>query len=261
MTTSRGEANAVRLAAGMATHHLSRLLIQATGNGPMKAITAALTAALFAIVITPQSLASDQKAQLSDRQLALMMFVDDGRNYGYQTMLAAIQIDTVKAELERDEKLLKQKQELFRKNAIPPIELEIAQLKDTWNRKQLIVAEKSLATVAAQYEAMKEMAKHFAGAKIPVEALYAIFRRAWEAGCDKGPDEVAVMKAWADFSQKALDRSRQLNSEGNESLASLLAKEAQLKIARSNYEQREARLDRCRQVLFPSLDDIMAVAR
>jgi hypothetical protein len=190
-----------------------------------------------------------------------MMFVDYGRSYGYQTMLAKIQIDAVKAELERDEKLLKQKEELFRKNAIPPIELEIAQLKDTWNRKQLIVAEKSLATVAAQFEAMQQMAKHFGGVEVPVEKLYATFRRGWEAGCEKGPDEVVAMKAWAEYSQKALDRARQLNSEGNESLASLLAKEAQLKIARSNYEQREARLDRCRQVLFPSLDDIMAIER
>ena len=227
----------------------------------MSAIRTTLTGFLLVLLLSPQSLASDNKAAVTDRQIAVMMFLDYGRSYGYQTMLAEIQIDTIKAELERDEALLRQKEELFRRKAIPPIELEIAQLKDTWNRKQLIVAEKGLAAVAAQYEAMKEMAKYFAGGTVPVNSLYAIFRRGWEAGCDKGPDEVAAMQAWADFSRKALERSRQLNSQGNESFASVLAKKAQLKIARSNYEERQARLDRCREVLFPSLEDILAIER
>jgi signal transduction histidine kinase len=69
------------------------------------------------------------------------------------------------------------------------------------------------------------------------------------------------MKAWAGYSTKALQRARELNSQGNESLASVLAKEAQAKIAQSNYDQRQSRLDLCRNVLFPSLDDIRAVER
>lgn len=227
----------------------------------MRAIGSVLAGYLIALLFSPQSLAKDDKAPVTDRQIAVMMFVDYGRSYGYQTMMASIQVNAVKAELERDEKLLRQKEELFRKKAIPPIELEIAQLKDIWNRKQLIVAEKSLATVAAQYEAMKKMAQHFGGVDTPVADLYATFRRAWDAGCEKGPDEVVAMKAWADYSTKALERARELNSQGDESLASVLAKEAQAKIAQSNYQQRESRLDRCRQVLFPSLDDILAVER
>lgn len=227
----------------------------------MRALGLALAGCLLALFLSQPSLADDDKTAVTDRQLSVMMFVDYGRSYGYQTMLAQIQIDAVKAELERDQKLLKQKEELFRKRAIPPIELEIAQLKDAWNRKQLIVAEKSLATVAAQYEAMQKMAQHFGGVDVPVADLYAIFRRAWDAGCEKGPDEVVAMKAWADYSTRALERARELNSQGNEPLASVLAKEAQAKIAQSNYQQRESRLDRCRQVLFPSLDDILAVER
>jgi hypothetical protein len=206
-------------------------------------------------------LAAGAKGPVTDRQVAVMMFVDYGRSYGYQAMLAKIHVDSIKAELERDKKLLEQKEGLFQRQAIPPIELDIARLKDTWNRKQLKVAEKSLAAVAAQYEAVRQMAQHFAGVEVSVDTLYATFRRGWEAGCDKGPDEVAAMQAWAEYSKKALERSRQLNSQGDESFASVLEKEAQFKIAQSNYEQRQARLDRCREVLFPTLDDIMAVAR
>lgn len=227
----------------------------------MRALGTVVAISLFAPFLIVQSLAKDDKAPVTDRQLSVMMFVDYGRSYGYQTMMASIQVDAVKAELERDENILKQKEQLFRKKAIPPIELEIAQLKDIWNRKQLIVAEKSLATVAAQYEAMKKMAQHFGGVDLPVADLYATFRRAWDAGCDKGPDEVVAMKAWAEYSTKALQRARELNRQGNEPLASVWAKEAQAKIAQSNYDQRQSRLDRCRSVLFPSLDDILAVER
>ena len=227
----------------------------------MRALTPVLASCLLALFLSQPSLADDDKTAVTDRQLSVMMFVDYGRSYGYQTMMASIQVDSVKAELERDEKILQQKEELFRRKAIAPIELEIAKLKDIWNRKQLIVAEKSLATVAAQYEAMKKMARHFGGVDVPVADLYAIFRRAWDAGCEKGPDEVVAMKAWADYSIKALERARELNRQGNESLASVLAKEAQAKIAQSNYEQRQSRLDRCRDVLFPSLDDIRAIER
>lgn len=208
-----------------------------------------------------QADSSDQSDQtpVTDRQLAVMLFVDYGRSYGYQAMMAQIQVDTIKAELERDRQILKQNEDLFRKNAVSRTELEIAQLKVTWSEKQLIVAEKNLTAIGAQYEAMKKMAEHFGGVDIPRDELFAVFRRGWEAGCDKGPDEVAAMKAWVDYSRKSLQRARELNRQGSESLTSVLEKEAQLKIAESNYQNREARLDRCRNVLFPSLDDIKAV--
>lgn len=125
----------------------------------------------------------------------------------------------------------------------------------------MIVAEKNLAYVSAEYDAMSQMARHFGGVEIPVEKLHATFRRGWEAGCDKGPDEVEAMKAWADYAKKAVERSRQLNRKGIESASSLLEKEAQVKIAVSNYENRRAGLDRCRAVLFPSLQDILSVKR
>jgi hypothetical protein len=225
------------------------------------ALKVVLASAAIAFACIGQSFASDANAPVSDRQIALMMFVDYGRSYGYQTMMASIQVDAVKADLERDQELLKQKEALVQKKAAPPIELEIAKLKDTWNRKQLIVAEKSLAVVAAQYKAMAEMAKHFGGEKIPIKSIYDHFRRGWDAGCEKGPDEAAAMKAWAEYSKKSLERARQLHKTGNESLASLLQKEAQSKVAQSNYEQRFSRLDRCRTVLFPSLEDVIAIPR
>lgn len=219
-----------------------------------------------AVVLAAVGFAFEARAQspaagkpVSDRQVAVMMFVDYGRSYGYQSMLAAIQIDVVKAQIERDRALLKQKEDLHRKKAIPLIELEIARLKDFWNRKQLVVAEETLATVSAQYEAMLEMAKHFGGVDVPTDTLYAMFRRAWDAGCAKGPDEVEAMKAWAEFSRKSVERARQLHRRGIESMASLLEKEMQLKVAQANFEQRENRLDRCRAVLFPDLGDILAV--
>jgi hypothetical protein len=215
-------------------------------------------AVIFTTVAAAQGL--DPGKPVSDRQVAVMMFVDYGRSYGYQAMLAAIQRDVVKAQIERDQALLKQKQELYRKKAIPLIELEIAELRDFWNRKQLVVAEKGLATVTAQYEAMKEMAKHFGGVDVPTDTLYGMFRRAWDAGCAKGPDEVEAMKAWAELTTKTVERARQLYRRGNESMASLLEKEMQQKIAKSNYEQRETRLDRCEAVLFPDLKDILAVS-
>ncbi|MHB2169613.1 hypothetical protein [Alsobacter sp. R-9] len=219
--------------------------------------------AMAALCSRPMAAAEEPAASkpVDDRQIAVMMFVDYGRAYGYQSMLAAIQIEVVKAEIERDRALLEQKEELYRKKAIPVIELEIARLKDIWNRKQLVVAEKSLETVAAQYEAMGEMARHFGGVEVSTGALYARFRRAWDAGCDKGPDEVAAMKAWAEFSAKSLERARQLHRRGAESLASLLEKEVRHKTAQANYAQRESRLDRCRAVLFPSLGEIVEVGR
>jgi sugar phosphate isomerase/epimerase len=123
------------------------------------------------------------------------------------------------------------------------------------------VAEKSLDYVSAEFAAMTEMARHFGGEPITVETLYAAFRRGWEAGCDKGPDEVVAMKAWADFAEKSLERARQLYDRGSMPLNALLDREAQLRIARSNAQNRAARLDLCRTALFPSLEEIMAIGK
>jgi hypothetical protein len=223
---------------------------------PLRTTLAALLLALLAAHPSP---ADDAATPLSNEQLSVLMFVDQGRAYGYQTMMARIHLDTVKAELARDRAILQQNEDLYRKNGIPLIDLEISQLKDAWNRKQLIVAEKSLVFVSAEYEAMREMAQHFAGVEVSVETLYATFRRGWEAGCDKGPDEVVAMQAWVDYVAKSLERSRQLNAKGDVPDSVVLEKEAELEIARSNYENREAGLEKCRTVLFPSLDQITAI--
>ncbi len=221
----------------------------------------ALAAAAALAMVPGQSLTADEGATpLSHEQLSVMMFVDQGRSYGYQTMMARIHLDTVNAELERDAAVLERNEELYRKHSIPLIELEISRLKDAWNRKQLVVAEKNLAFVSAEYEAMTLAARHFGRGDISTERLYEAFRRGWEAGCDKGPDEVAAMAAWADFAAKSLERARQLNARNVEPYATVLEREAQFKIARSNYENRLAGLDRCREVLFPSLEDILAIA-
>lgn len=211
------------------------------------------------MALTLPAAAVAEKPAISSDQLLMLYFTDSGRSFGYQVMMARIQIDTVKAELVRDEALLRQNEELHAKNAIPLIDLQISQLKDAWNRKQLIVAEKNLAYVSAEYEAMSQMAEHFAGAQIAVEALYSTFRRGWDAGCDKGPDEVVAHQAWAAYAEKSLERARQLNERGSVPDSEVLEREAQLVIARSNYQNRQAGLDRCRKVLFPSLEDVLAL--
>ena len=194
-------------------------------------------------------------------QVMRLYFTDSGRSFGYQVMMARIQIDTVTAELERDAAILKRNEELFSRSAISRLDLEISQLKDAWNRKQLIVAEKNLVYLSAEYEAMSWMAEHFAGGKVTVEDLYAVFRRGWDAGCDKGPDEVVAHQAWAAFAEKSLERARQLNERGGVPDSEVLEREAQLAIARSNYENRLGGLDRCKAVLFPSLEQVMAAPR
>ena len=98
---------------------------------------------------------------MTSEQLFLMMFVDQGRSIGYQRMLAGIQLDTVRAELERDAAILERNLQLYEKNAIPRIELEIARLKDAWNRKQLVVAEKSAETIGAQFSAITQNRAQF----------------------------------------------------------------------------------------------------
>lgn len=223
---------------------------------PIRIIAAAAVA--FGLAGQPLA-ASDPQAPISDDQLAVLMFVDQGRSFGYQTMMARIQLDKVKAELERDRVILERNEELHAKGGIPQIELEIAQLKDAWNRKQLVVAEKSLAFVAAEYEIMRLAARHFGGEGVPVQTLYDTFLRGWEAGCDKGPDEVEAMKAWAEYATKSLERARQLNERGSLPLSAVLERKAQLEIAQSNYRNREVGLEKCRTVLFPSLDEILAV--
>lgn len=189
------------------------------------------------------------------------MVVDQGRTVGYQRMLAGIQRDTVEAELARDRALLAQTEALYARNAAPLIELEIAQLKEAWSRKQLIVAEKNLEALDAQFSAISRIARRLEGQAVPLEALHAAYVRSWEAGCDKGPDEVAAMQAWAAYAEASLERARRLNARGSLPLSTVLEREAQVRIARSNYESRKARLDRCRAVLFPSLEDVMTVGR
>lgn len=224
----------------------------------MQHVRAALVGLYVAIVMQP-ALAQGGGTPITDEQVYVMMFVDQGRSYGYQTMMARIQLDKVNAELERDLAILEESERLYEKNVIPLIDLEIAQLKDAWNRKQLIVAEKSLEYVSAEYAAMTQMAQHFAGVPVSVEMLYATFRRGWEAGCEKGPDEVVAMKAWADYAAKSLERARRLNERGSLPFTEVREHEAQLKIAETNYRNREAGLEKCRTVLFPSLEQIMTI--
>ncbi len=125
----------------------------------------------------------------------------------------------------------------------------------------MIVAEKNAEAIGAQFEAVSEIIRYFDGEPVTVQELYSSYRRSWDAGCDKGPDEVVAMEAWAAYAEKSLERARQLNSRGSLSLAVLLEREAELKIARSNAESRAGRLDRCRAVLFPSLEDIQRISR
>lgn len=224
-----------------------------------RTLCTALIAALVGAGTGRPALSEDAGTPITDGQLYVLMFVDQGRSIGYQRMLAQIQVDTVEAELERDRAILAQQEDLYRKSAIPLIELEIARLRDAWNRKQLIVAQKNLEAIGAQFAAVNEMARHFAGVPIPVETVYAAFRRGWEAGCDKGPDEVVAMEAWAAYAAKSLERTRQLHARGRVSLTTLLDRETQLRIARSNAESRRERLDKCRTALFPSFEEIMAI--
>jgi outer membrane protein TolC len=228
------------------------------GALPRRVLRAALVASSVALAGHPAA-GEEAGTPVSSQQLFLMMFVDQGRTIGYQRLLAGIHLDTVKAELDRDRAILEQNRDLYGKNAIPLIELEISQLRDAWNRKQLIVAEKNLEALEAQFSAITQIAQRYAGEPIPVEDLYAAYRRSWDAGCAKGPDEVVAMQAWAAYAAKSLERARQLNSRGSLPLSTVLEREAQLKIARSNAESREARLDRCRAVLFPSLDEVLSV--
>jgi hypothetical protein len=202
-----------------------------------------------------------QDTPLTRDQALTLYFTDSGRSFGYQVMIARIQIETVQAEIARDAALLARSEDLYRSNSVPLIDLQIAQLKDAWNRKQLVVAEKNLEFLTAEYQAMTRLAEFFGGAPATVEDLYAIFRRGWEAGCAKGPDEVAAYAAWVAFVTKSLDRARQLNARGSLPETDVLDRVAQLAIAEANYRNRLESLDRCDKVLFPSLTDVLAVPR
>jgi hypothetical protein len=217
-------------------------------------------AALMALVSAPLGAVAEGTSLTTDQAL-MLYFTDAGRSFGYQVMIARIQVETVQAEIARDAALLARNEELHRTNSVPLIDLEVAQLKDAWNRKQLVVAEKNLEFLTAEYEAMSRLAEHFGGAGATVEDLYAIFRRGWDAGCAKGPDEVVAYAAWVAFATKSLDRARQLNARGSLPEAEVLDRVAQLAIAESNYQNRLASQDRCTTVLFPSLQDVLAVPR
>ncbi|NOD65897.1 MULTISPECIES: hypothetical protein [unclassified Ruegeria] len=198
----------------------------------------------------------DKGAPVTNDQIFMMMFADQGRSVGFQSMLIAIHLETLKAQVDRDAAILARNLELFERSAISELELEISQLKDAWNRLQLVVAEKNLTTVAAQVAALQLIGDHFAGKSVPLDDLYSAYLEGWNAGCDKGPAEVRANEAWMAYAEKALQRARELNSRGNLSDATLLQREVDLRIARSNYENRASRLDRCRQVFFPSLEEV-----
>jgi len=133
--------------------------------------------------------------RVTDSQVFMMMFADQGRSVGYQSMLSAIQLETVQAQLKRDRALLERNLELYDREAISLLDLEIAQLKDAWSQLLLVVARKNLETIAAQVSALTLIGDPFAGKPAELGAL---------------------------------------------------------RIARANYENRAARLDRCRQVFFQS---------
>jgi len=219
-----------------------------------------IAAAVLALGMSGQpGAAADPSELVTDDQLAVLLFVDQGRSFGYQTMMARIQLAKVKAELDRDRAILERNRELYDKGGLPQIELEISQLKDVWNRKQLVVAEKSLAFVAAEYEVMRLAAQHFGGEGVSVQTIYDTFLRGWEAGCEKGPDEVEAMKAWAEYAAKSLERAQQVHARGSLPLTDVLERRAQLAIAQPNYANRKAGLGKCRTVLFPGLEDILAI--
>lgn len=225
---------------------------------PNRLRTAAAIVLCLALAGQPAA-SQDDPTPVTGAQMFLMLFVDQGRTIGYQRMLAGIQLQTVQAELERDAAILARNLELHEKGAIPRIELEIAQLKDAWNRKQLIVARKSADAIGAQFAAITGIARRFAGEPVPVAELFDAYLQSWEAGCDKGPDEVDAMAAWVAYAEASLRRAQDLHDRGSLPLATLLERETQAKIARANHDARAARLDRCRAVLFPSLEDVMAV--
>ena len=70
---------------------------------------------------------------------------------------------------------------------------------------------------------------------------------------------LAAAKARLDFMQKVVARADQLYHQRNETAASLIEKQTQLAIAETEYATRSAKLDSCRTLLFPSLEDVKAI--
>ena len=183
----------------------------------MKRLAVALAFGGLASLAFGAVASAQEGANVTNNQIAVMMLVDYGRNYGYQVMMSRIQQGRDKAQFDKDAALLKQKRALYARKSIPLVELEIAELKDAWNRAQLVVSEKNLAVVQAEYQATVKLAEHFGRQPITAEDLYATFRKGWDAGCEKGPDEVAAAKARVDFMRKLVARSDQLYRQRNES--------------------------------------------
>ncbi|MDD9718622.1 hypothetical protein PVW48_17805 [Dinoroseobacter sp. PD6] len=194
-------------------------------------------------------------------QVMLLVFADQGRSVGYQSMLSGIHLETIKAQLDRDAAILERNRALYERNAVSLLELEVSQLKDAWNKLQLQVAERNLTAVAAQVTAISMLNEHFAGTPVDLGDLYAVYLRGWDAGCDKGPIEARANEAWMAYAEKSLERARQLQARGSLSEEIVLAREADLRIATVNFERRFERLDRCREVFFPSFDDVAKAGR
>jgi hypothetical protein len=217
-----------------------------------------LAAVVFA-VIAAWSLPAAAQNTASDRQIAVLMLAHYARAYGHQVTWANIQLERARARVIRDEQVLKQKQELVRRKADQPIELEIAELTIAWSRAQLAAAEKILANEQAEYDALVQVAKHYGGNPTTTESLYAIFRRGWDSGCQRLPLEVTAAKALVDLIEKTVVRARETHAQKIESLNSMMQREADLGVAKADYEYRAASLDRCRTLLLPSLEDLLAI--
>jgi hypothetical protein len=126
-------------------------------------------AALVALTCAPFAVAAEGTPLTTDQAL-MLYFTDSGRSFGYQVMIARIQVETVQAEIARDAALLARNEELHRSKSVPLIDLEVARLRDAWNRKHLVVAEKNLEFLMAEYEAMIQPAGRSCGSALNLAA-------------------------------------------------------------------------------------------
>lgn len=216
-------------------------------------------ALLLLAALAAWSLPAVAQNTASDRQIAVLMLTQYARAYGHQVTWANLQLERARARVISDEQVLKQKQELVRRKADQPIELEIAELTIAWSRAQLAAAEKTFANVQAEYDAWVRVARHYGGNPTTTESLYAIFRQSWDAGCQRLSLEVSVAKALVDLIEKTIVRARDTNMQKIESLNSMMQREADLGVAKADYEYRVASLDRCRTLMPPSLEDLQAI--
>ena len=232
------------------------------GQGGNRSLSQIFRIAFIALAATAppatQALADEAKL-LNDRQVFTLMLIDQGRTLARQELLAQIQLDNVRAELERDRTMLQHKEDKFRHKEISQTEIDIARLKDEWNRRQLFVAEKNVAYFSAERAASSRIAGYFSGAQTSTVDLYAEFRRAWEAACEQAPDELAAIKAKRDYLERSVERSRDLFMQKTESYEVLIEKEAILQSTRADYSNRLGRLDQCRSTHYPSLEQILKV--